>query len=308
MGDFSNGEIVKRLARMERKINYLKIAIGRIEKRQIQDGNDYEISKAEFQVFSQWGEDGIIQFLINNIDISKKVFVEFGVENYTESNTRFLLMNNNWSGMVIDGNPENIDFIKRDEIYWKFNLKAECAFVTCDNINQLLKNNGIGGKIGLLSIDIDGVDYWIWKAIDVVDPDIVVCEYNHRFGKKEALTVPYDSKFNRTEKHYSNIYYGASIRALILLGEEKGYSLVGGNSNGNNIFFVKNNLLNAKVRKCSVDDAYVVAKIRESRDLDGKLTFMDEKEEKVLLKNLPLIDLENNFNIKMGKSGKDGTV
>lgn len=308
MGDFSNGEIVKRLARMERKINYLKIAIGRIEKRQIQDGNDYEISKAEFQVFSQWGEDGIIQFLINNIDISKKVFVEFGVENYTESNTRFLLMNNNWSGMVIDGNPENIDFIKRDEIYWKFNLKAECAFVTCDNINQLLKNNGIEGKIGLLSIDIDGVDYWIWKAIDVVDPDIVVCEYNHRFGKKEALTVPYDSKFNRTEKHYSNIYYGASIRALILLGEEKGYSLVGGNSNGNNIFFVKNNLLNAKVRKCSVDDAYVVAKIRESRDLDGKLTFMDEKEEKVLLKNLPLIDLENNFNIKMGKSGKDGTV
>src|SRR4051812_29874275 len=68
----------------------------------------------EFKVFSQWGDDGIIQYLINKIDIPYKTFVEFGVENYTEANTRFLLMNNNWSGLVMDGSEANMNYVKND--------------------------------------------------------------------------------------------------------------------------------------------------------------------------------------------------
>src|SRR5436190_6357960 len=96
------------------------------------------IHEIEFQVFSQFGDDGIIQFLVNKLDIPNKTFIEFGVENYRESNTRFLLFNNNWTGYIIDGSKENIDYVKQDLIYWACELHAEAAFITRENINQLL--------------------------------------------------------------------------------------------------------------------------------------------------------------------------
>src|SRR5688572_5152319 len=127
----------------------------------------------EFQVFSQWGDDGIIQYLINKIEITNKIFVEFGVENYRESNTRFLLINNNWSGLVIDGSKDNIDYIKKDTVTWAYDLHSKCSFITKENINQIISGfleKGYEKEIGILSIDIDGNDYWIWKEISVVNP------------------------------------------------------------------------------------------------------------------------------------------
>lgn len=137
---------------------------------------------------------------------------------------------------MIDGDEKNISYIKNDDISWRYNLKAECNFITAENINHLFLKNGIQGRIGILSIDIDGNDYWVWQAIECVEPDIVICEYNHRFGKGKAVTVPYDPAFYRTQKHYSNLYYGTSIKALTLLANRKGYALVDGNSAGNNVF------------------------------------------------------------------------
>ena len=99
------------------------------------------LDKVEFKIFSQWGEDGIIQYLISRIAIPNKIFVEFGVEDYTESCTRFLLMNDNWSGLVMDSSKADIDFIKQDDIYWRYDLKAMHSFVTRDNINQLIRQN-----------------------------------------------------------------------------------------------------------------------------------------------------------------------
>src|SRR6266571_7871498 len=123
------------------KISRIQEALGRIEQRQIAQYCT-NIDEAEFRVFSQWGEDGIIQYLVNHIQLERKLFIEFGVENYTESNTRFLLINNNWSGLVIDGCDENINYIKNDAIYWSNNLKAEHSFITNDNINDLIVRNG----------------------------------------------------------------------------------------------------------------------------------------------------------------------
>src|SRR4051794_40305958 len=80
------------------------------------------LSDAEFSVFSQFGDDGIVQYLIHHLKIQPQTFIEFGVENYTESNTRFLLINNQWRGLVIDGSKENVDYIKNDTIYWKYKL------------------------------------------------------------------------------------------------------------------------------------------------------------------------------------------
>lgn len=245
----------------------------------------------EFQVYSQWGEDGLIQHLIHLVPIERQIFVEFGVGNYTESNTRFLLTNNNWSGLVIDSSQDNIFFIKSDPIYWQHNLKADCAFITKENINGLLKKNGISGDIGLLSIDIDGNDYWVWKAIDVVSPAIVVAEYNSRFGAEKAVTVPYDEQFMRQRAHYSMIYFGASLRALINLGKKKGYSFVGCNANGVNAFFVRTDLLREPLRELEVEQGYVAGKHRETRGKGGELLFLSAEEEKAILDKLPLVEL-----------------
>ncbi|MFM6608172.1 MAG: hypothetical protein ACKPJO_23270, partial [Dolichospermum sp.] len=223
-------------------LHKLQETLGRIEARQLETLNSKSIRDNEFRAFSQWGEDGIIQFLIRNVPINRKIFVEFGVQNYTESNTRFLLINNNWSGLVIDGGSEEISYIKNDPIYWQYNLKAVNSFITKDNINQIISDNGIQGEIGLLSVDIDGNDYWVWQAIDCINPAIVISEYNFRFGANKAVTVPYDASFVRSKAHYSNIYYGASLKALCILADKKGYAFVGCNSAGNNAFFVRKDL------------------------------------------------------------------
>jgi len=90
-----------------------------------------------------------------------------------------------------------------------------------------------------MNADIDGNDYWIWQSLDVVKPVITIVEYNSVFGDKHAITIPYDRAFNRTKAHYSNLYWGASLRALCILAEQKGYVFVGSNSSGNNAYFVK---------------------------------------------------------------------
>ena len=253
---------------------------------------DY-LGKFEFKVFSQWGEDGIIQFLTRQTKIPNKIFVEFGVEDYTEANTRFLLINDNWSGLVMDASKSNINFIKSDNIFWRYDLKAICSFITTDNINRLITENIKEKDIGVLSIDIDGNDYWIWKAIDAVSPRIVVCEYNGIFGHEHFITVPYEKDFNRAKKHYSNLYWGASLPALCHLAGEKGYVFVGCNSNGNNAFFVRKDI--CLLRPVDYKDGFVMPKFRESRGRNSKLSFLGSAD-----KVKAIYDMEV-FNIKTNK-------
>ena len=280
------------------QIYNIQKAIGRIEKRQLCQASPTCFSDYEFKVSSQTGEDGIIQYLIRNIPIQNNIFVELGVQNYTESNTRFLLQNDNWSGLVIDGSQDNINYIKNDPIYWRYNLKAECAFIDCDNINNLIRDNGISGDIGLLSVDIDGNDYWVWKAIDCINPYIVICEYNSIFGPQAKVTVPYNKAFQRTIAHYSNLYYGASISALSSLAEKKGYSLVGSNRAGNNVFFVRNDLLSG-LQPSKPEEAYVKAQFRESRDVNGNLSFLDFDQRVELIRELEVYDLAAGKDVKI---------
>ncbi len=276
---------------MDSRLQKVQQSLGRIENVQLAMLNPRSLCEYECQVYSQWGEDGLIQYLIRQVVIEHPIFVEFGVENYTESNTRFLLMNNHWSGLVIDGADRNIEFIKRDPIYWRHNLKAECAFVTAENINELLKASGVDGDIGLLSIDIDGNDYWVWDAVKVVSPRIVIVEYNARFGPHRAVTVPYDPAFNRAEAHYSRIYYGASLAALVSLGSRKGYDFVGCNSAGNNAFWVRRDVRSSALPIMTASEGFVPSQFRESRRRDGTLAFLSMDEEQRILNDLPLVDI-----------------
>ncbi len=283
--------LVKQLIRIRQTLVLVQEALGRIEARQCAASNSPNLQDHEFKVFSQWGEDGILQFLLRRVPISRKIFIEFGVENYTESNTRFLLTNDNWSGLVIDGSQEHVDFIRNDSIYWRHNLKACCAFITRDNINDLFRQNGLSGEIGLLSIDIDGNDYWVWEQIDAVQPAIIVAEYNSRFGPERAVTVPYDPNFVREKAHYSCAYYGASLAALVALGKRKGYAFVGSNSAGNNAFFVRRDLRPDELPELSAADGYVRRQFREARDEQGLLAHLSPEEETALIAQLAVVEV-----------------
>lgn len=280
-----------RLGSIERAMEQLRLANGRIELRQIL-AQAQTIHDSEFQVFSQFGEDGVIQFLIDRVPVTSQQFIEFGVENYTEANTRFLLQHNNWAGLVIDGDKQHVEHIQRQSYSWRHNLRSEAAKVTRENVNDLFRKNGFEGPIGLLSIDIDGNDYWVWEAIDSVDPSIVVIEYNHRFGADQSLTIPYEPDFQRSESHHTNIYYGASLKALCLLAKKKGYALVGCSSSGVNAFFVKQDLKPDALPELTATQGFVAGQFRESRTPQGDLAFLSIEEEQAILKSLPLINVE----------------
>src|SRR5262249_8704006 len=128
-----------------------------------------ELCDAEFQVSSQFGEDGIIQYLIRRADIPHRLrtFIEFGVGDYREANTRFLLINDNWRGLIMDSSGPNIAAVCAWPSYWKYDLTAKQAFIDRANIDDLITKAGFAGEIGLLSIDVDGNDYWIWEGISV---------------------------------------------------------------------------------------------------------------------------------------------
>jgi hypothetical protein len=252
------------------------------------------LSELEFKIFSQWGDDGIIQWLINNIQISHNFFIEFGVEDYTESTTRFLLMNNNWSGLIMDGSKTNIKKIKSKEYYWKYDLMAINAFITRENINIIIKEHVNFEEIGILHIDIDGNDYWIWEQINTISPTIVIMEYNSLLGIERAITIPYEPDFVWTKKHYSNLYFGASLRALCHLAEQKGYAFIGCNSGGMNAYFIKKDKINNKIKEITVEKGFVESKFRQSRDDKGNLSYLPNRSALELIKGMPVFNVLTN--------------
>ena len=257
-----------------------------------------DLQEVEFSVFSQWGDDGILNWLTDNIPIKKKIFLEIGTQDYRESNTRFLLKYKNWEGYLVDANKKDIDNIKTQSIFWKYNLNLKHSFVTKKNINNIIRSFKLNGEIGLLSLDIDGVDYWIWKEINLIKPIIFVCEFNSTFGNKHRITVPYKQNFDRTKFHYSNLAFGASLKAFIKLSEEKGYQYIGTNSNGVNAYFIKKNYYR-NIKKKIINISSYVSNTRESRNKNYKKTFLTGKKRVEIISNLSLVDLKNDKMIKL---------
>ncbi|MBE7438815.1 MAG: hypothetical protein HS115_10205 [Spirochaetales bacterium] len=276
------------------ELDTLKVLSAQQLIRDYREGKRFEnIHEAEFRVFSQWGDDGIIQYLLTALDVPDSSFVEFGIKHYRESNTRFLLLNNNWRGLLMDGDPVYIEELKQDQIYWKYEISAGSHFITIENVNALLEQYGFVNEIGLLHIDIDGNEFHIWQAIQVARPVLLILEYNSVFGPDLEVTVPYRPDFDRTRAHHSNLYYGASLAALVALSQKKGYAFVGCNSNGNNAYFVLREKLPPSIKELGVKEGYVQSKFRESRGSDGELTFLTGRNRRTEIGHLPLLDLRS---------------
>ena len=251
-----------------------------------------DLASKEFKVFSQWGDDGIIQYLVHTLNINNKKFIEFGVGNYFESNTHFLLVNNNWSGFIIDGSQKCMDIVKNNPFFWRYDLNLKTAFIDKENINKLLEYSNFS-NIGLLHIDLDGNDYWILDSLDMdkYNPDILILEYNSNFGPDRKITVPYDPLFSCIEAHFSGQYFGASLSALEELAGKKGYYFIGCNSAGNNAYFLKNKYKSIIVPK-AVIKGFVSGKYRDDRDINGELIFSSRESCINAIRGMPVFNIQ----------------
>lgn len=244
-----------------------------------------------FSVFSQFGEDGIIQRLTDLVEIKSKTFIEFGVEDFSEANCRFLMLKDNWRGMVLDGSSANIKRLMTSDIAWRHDLQAVCAFIDRDNVAELLASSGFEEDLGILSVDVDGVDYWLLEAITNFRPRILIVEYNGAFGSDRAITVPYRPDFFRTKAHFSNQYFGASLAAFYRLAKARGYALVGTNDAGGNAFFVRQDVMVPELQDLTPAEAFMPTLFRDSRDERGQLTLLRGDERLQVMKGLPVVNV-----------------
>lgn len=273
------------------KLNFLKNEI-------------YSLKDVEFSSYSQNGEDGIIDWLVETLKLSEKSnFVELGCGDFRECNTRFLLKKRNWRGLLIDANMQNINAIKNDDVYWKYDLSVINYKLKKNDINEILFRNDFTKKIGVLSLDIDGNDYWILSELNY-EPAIIVCEYNGVLGDKFQLTVLYDDNFNRLEKHYSNQYYGASILAFIEVLKKKNYVFVGSDSRGINAFFVHKKYFNNISKK--IGNILIYAPVhRDSKNINLKNNFVGWPDQIKEIKETTFFNIEKNKNILIKNIIKD---
>ena len=294
------------LLKIDRRLDEIKINQGRILSEMLVRTERPELRHYEFKVFSQWGEDGILQYLTANLDIRNRTFIEFGVEDFLESNCRFLMMKDFWRGFVIDGSEKNIKRLRSSYFYWRYSLSSKAAFITAENVIELLDESKFDRNLGILSTDIDGVDYFVLqKALEQWRPSILVVEYNALFGAGRAVSVPYNRDFQRTVAHFSNVYYGASLPAFVHLASRYGYALVGVNSAGSNAFFVRTELLNSRVRAVQIEDVFRDSSFREGRDADGTLTLANGAARVRPILGLPVVDVVSGKTLKVGELGAD---
>jgi hypothetical protein len=156
----------------------------------------------------------------------------------------------------------------------------------------MAKANELMGGVDLISLDIDGNDYWVARELDLSSVSIIVVEYNPLFGANLSVSVPRNDKFNRTQEHSSWLYFGASIRAWVDLFSSQGFYLVGTNRAGNNAFFCRENDLN-RIPLPPVDTQdltmYTDWRVRESRDSSGALNYLAGQDRIRAISELPLV-------------------
>jgi hypothetical protein len=196
-----------------------------------------------FRTYSQHEEDGILLYLFSLIGTTNKKCVEICAGNGIECNLANLIINHRWVGLLVDGQPDNIsiatEFYSRHPDTKYFPPATICKWVTIKSVNEIIRSQGFEGQIDLLSLDIDGIDYYLWKAINCISPRVVVLEFNHLWGPDVAVTVPYADDFQAEFTEYGSDYAGASLSAFVKLGKEKGYRLIGTNAIATNAFFLR---------------------------------------------------------------------
>lgn len=220
----------------------------------VSQGYRFSLTDTGFRVFSQFEEDGILLYIFAAIGVDHKTFIDIGSGDGINSNCANFAVNFGWHGLFIDGNPANVEkgktYYENNPDTWLYPPVFAHAFIQRENINDLIENHGFSGAVDLMSIDIDGNDYWIWDALTVVDPRVVIIETHIEFGMN-SIVVPYDKDYYYPGKHPD--YHGASPLAMEKLARKKGYRLVGAINYGFNTIYVKNGIAEEILPAVSVE-------------------------------------------------------
>jgi hypothetical protein len=218
-----------------------------------------DFADVEFRCYSQNGEDGILLYIFSLIGSSNRRVVEICAGDGIECNAANLIVNHGWQGLLFDGSEEQLargkEFYASCRNTWVSPPTLLQSWVTAENVDGLVSAAGFGGPIDLLSVDVDGNDYWIWKALNVVNPRVVVLEFNALCGPEKSVTISYDPDF-RLDLSVQPYRCGASLPAFVKLARAKGYRLVGVQSLGFNAFFVRNDVGEALLPERSVHECY----------------------------------------------------
>ncbi len=207
---------------------------------------------ARFGLHSQFEEDGITLALQVAIGPLTRRFVELGC-GPNGGNSGVLAAELGWSGLMVDASEHNVATACALN---PARVHGAAHWVTAESVNDLLRGAGFEGPIDQLGIDLDGNDWWIWSALDAVDPRVVVVEYNSSFGPELRVSVPYDPEFRRpAARGVPRMYFGASLGSFVDLGAERGYRLVAVEPRGANAFFVQEGLA-PELPTCSPADAF----------------------------------------------------
>ena len=258
------------------------------------------LSDVDYKIFSQNGEDGIIDYLLYQLKIEKPKFIEIGVGDYSESNTRFIFDRCSPKGIIVDCIEDFEDNVKKNIQLWRGELKIIEKFVTPNNINEIIYDNNLLNDLDIFSLDIDGIDYWVINELPKNFSKITVLEYNPIFGVDKKVTVPNIKNFNRKEYHYSNTCFGMSLNAAIDLMKKKNFSFLGTNLFRNNAFFISNEFdkeSNFKSLIISENKNIDDANFTESRNINGKLNYLHGKNKLNEISDCEVVDL-NDGNLK----------
>jgi hypothetical protein len=254
--------------------------------------------EAEIRVFSQWGEDGILTYLLDSVGIAKPKILEIGAGNFEECNSRFQAEFRNASVYAVDLRSDLEANCKTLDVFWRSIIIPVNDYITPNNINSHIKSaKSLLGGLDIFSLDVDGNDYWILHEADLSDISIVVCEYNPLFGHSKSVTVPREDNFSREAKHFSWLYYGMSIKANISLMQKKGFVFCGSNLAGNNAFFIKEEFekkLNFDIPSSTSLASHTDWRVREARDENGQLSFLFGEDRASLIKSLKVIETKSN--------------
>ena len=193
-------------------------ALGELARRY---GDAPDLTASELRVFSQNGEDGVIAEILRRIGTGGGGFVEFGIQDGTEGNTVFLAQVLGWSGLYLEADDASFAALERR---YSANPRVRTlhAAVEPDTVEALFAQAGVPEEPDLVSIDVDGNDYWIWRALTAFRPRLVIVEYNGAFDPASRRVMPYTPGF----RWDGTSAYGASLGALEDLAAEKGYRLV----------------------------------------------------------------------------------
>jgi len=248
----------------------------------------------EYKFYSQNGEDGIIDFIVKKLNLRKPTFVEIGVGDYSEANTRFLYETYYSKGLIID-NIENFkEKVSNNVSLWRGNLNVLEKNISPENINETLSKN-VDFDIDIFSIDIDGLDYWVLDQIKTKISKVIILEYNSIFGHEKELVVPNIKNFDRTKAHYSNLYYGGSLKSYVSLMAKKGYYFLGVNRLRNNAFFINNDFPKNKFFE-NIDNISLAestnSNFSESRDKKGNLNYLKDDEKLKEIYDCDVVNLQ----------------